>query len=162
MWSLGYYHGLQPSEVNSQCLLSWSSFSIVVFFYGMVTVLRCLISEESDPIIASNHADLLVRGKIHIRNLQSALEGVNTWKWAHDICLQIFMWIAVSKRDSFFSIPSIQPRPVIRRHRETYYGSVSGRAFWQGFPEWIFSLMSLKIFQKGLGMVEKRRVLGNI
>lgn len=78
MWSLGYYHGLQPSEVNSQCLLSWSSFSIVVFFYDMVTVLRCLISEESDPIIASNHADLLVRGKIHIRNLQSALEGVNT------------------------------------------------------------------------------------
>lgn len=31
------------------------------------------MSEASDPIIASNHADLLVRGKIHIGNLQSAL-----------------------------------------------------------------------------------------
>lgn len=49
----------------------------------MVTDIRNLMSEDSDPVVASNCVDLWVRElfvgeKMHIRNLHSALVLINT------------------------------------------------------------------------------------
>lgn len=67
------------------------------------------MSEASDPIIASNHADLLVRGKIHIGNLQSAL-GRLTLENEHMISVSKYLCeLRFLRGIHFFFFPGIQP-----------------------------------------------------